>query len=121
MNKINLTGLKKCDQLWDEMMPNECGRLCQKCNKTIIDFRKLSDEEMTKIHLFKTEPICGIYRSDQLEYPVSNSRKLAFRFWQSPDDLSVLYLSIQRIGSSKFVTWMLYAHDILYSYLKNLQ
>lgn len=48
---------------------SEQGRICQQCQKTLIDFRKLSDEEVMQIHMSKTGSVCGIYRKDQLEYP----------------------------------------------------
>ena len=45
--KNSLKRLKKCNMYWDEMKPNENGRLCQKCDKTIIDFSKMSFTEIT--------------------------------------------------------------------------
>ena len=37
----SLKRLNRCDQFWDEMKPNKSGRLCAKCDKTIIDFSKM--------------------------------------------------------------------------------
>lgn len=67
--KINLSKVRRCNQIWEDMSINERGRICQKCKKNMIDFRNLSNEEVMQIHLFKTESVCGIYRKDQLEYP----------------------------------------------------
>jgi hypothetical protein len=65
--KVNLKHVKKCDQIWEEMTPCEGGRICQKCTKVIVDFRPLSDQEVADIHTFSKEPVCGIYREDQLK------------------------------------------------------
>ena len=90
-NKINLSRLKKCDQVWDEMEETDCGRLCQQCNKTIIDFRPLSDEEVARIHMFKTEAVCGVYRPDQFKAPVPQPTKVRNAVWSS---LSFTLLSL---------------------------
>ena len=68
-NKINLSKLKKCDQVWDNMLPREGGRLCEKCNKHIIDFTKLSNEDIANAHIRSEEPVCGFYTKEQLTMP----------------------------------------------------
>lgn len=68
IEKINLSNLKKCDQRWDKMSPNKDGRICQKCQETIIDFRELSDKEIAEIHTFTEGRVCGLYRQSQLQF-----------------------------------------------------
>lgn len=63
---VNLSKLKKCDQVWDEMPESERGRICQKCQQTIFDFRKLNDSEVAELHIFNEGKVCGLYRKDQL-------------------------------------------------------
>jgi hypothetical protein len=65
--KKSLKRLKKCDMLWDEMKPNEFGRLCQKCDKTIIDFSKMSFTEIALKMSETKEPTCGFYLPEQIE------------------------------------------------------
>ncbi|MEM1324341.1 MAG: carboxypeptidase-like regulatory domain-containing protein [Bacteroidota bacterium] len=64
--KLNLTNLPICNQVWEEMTPCEGGRLCAGCQKVIIDFREMTDREVTETHLFSDQPVCGVYRPDQL-------------------------------------------------------
>jgi CarboxypepD_reg-like domain len=64
--KNSLKRLKKCDMFWDEMKPNETGRLCQKCDKTIIDFSKKSFKEIALKMSETNESICGFYLPEQL-------------------------------------------------------
>jgi len=65
-NKIDLSKLKRCDQIWDDMPLCEKGRLCEKCNHVIIDFRHKSDYEVAKIHTLTPGKVCGLYTGKQL-------------------------------------------------------
>jgi hypothetical protein len=67
ITKINLSKLKHCEQVWNKMPKNDKGRLCQQCNHTIIDFRRTSDAEIAKAHVFSQEKVCGIYTERQLK------------------------------------------------------
>jgi hypothetical protein len=79
VNKLNLTKIKKCDQVWEDMTPNERGRICSKCQNTIIDFRPLDDKEVAEIHLFSEGRVCGIYRKDQIELNTKEKRSSKWR------------------------------------------
>jgi hypothetical protein len=48
------------------MTPNEKGRLCSKCQNTIIDFRKMTAKEIAEVHVFTKGKVCGFYRKEQL-------------------------------------------------------
>ncbi len=69
MERINLSQLKLCDQRWEDMTPNERGRLCAKCSKTIVDFRKMSDSDIARTHAFAEESVCGVYEPKQMRTP----------------------------------------------------
>ena len=51
---------KPCNENWDKMSKNNQGRHCQLCDKTVVDFTKMSSEEI-KEYLVKrgNERICG--------------------------------------------------------------
>ncbi len=66
MQKLNLNNIPICDQIWDEMPLSERGRICQKCQTEIIDFRKMSDLEIAYEHSKSDERVCGIYNKRQL-------------------------------------------------------
>lgn len=56
-----------CHENWDEMIPNEKGNFCKVCNKTVIDFTNMSEQEL--IAYFENKKpgaICGRLRADQL-------------------------------------------------------
>lgn len=64
--KNSLKRLKKCDMYWNEMEPNEIGRLCQKCDKSIIDFSKMSFSEIAFKMSETNLSTCGYYLPEQL-------------------------------------------------------
>lgn len=66
--KFKLTIPKPCHENWDEMTPQDNGRFCMNCSKTIIDFSSLLPEEIQ--HFFiqnQNEIICGRFKNSQLE------------------------------------------------------
>ncbi len=68
IERINLSKIQTCNQLWDDMPITDQGRLCQQCNKDIIDFRKMTPREIAERHAYAEENVCGIYTKQQLEY-----------------------------------------------------
>ncbi len=74
MDKINLSGIPRCNQIWEGMQPMEGGRLCAKCNKCIVDFREKSYLEIAIIRASSPEPVCGIYTEEQLTFDITKPR-----------------------------------------------
>jgi hypothetical protein len=56
-----------CDEKWDNFASVAGGRFCEQCNKTVIDFTKMSDAEI--IDYFKDQPsaTCGRFKPEQLK------------------------------------------------------
>lgn len=58
---------KPCQEDWSKMTPNEKGRFCQSCSKTVVDFTKMNIEDIqTFIHHNKEKRICGHIKQSQL-------------------------------------------------------
>lgn len=74
MNNINITIPEPCHESWDAMTPTEKGRFCQLCTKEVIDFTKLSDEQIIK-HLNSNGTICGRFSEKQLNKELTLTRK----------------------------------------------
>lgn len=55
-----------CHQQWDKMTPNEQGKFCDHCAKSVIDFTKSSDAELAKKFSSNSEQLCGRFDKDQL-------------------------------------------------------
>ena len=83
--QLNLSRLKPCDQYWANMYPDGDGRICTKCNRHIVDFRNMSNEEIALTHALSEAPVCGLYSNPQLlNSPEINPRlpqKPLAKFW----------------------------------------
>ena len=66
MDQLNLSQLKQCNQVWNDMKPTEKGRLCSQCNKNIYDLRKKGNKEINLLHINSPESVCGLYTPSQL-------------------------------------------------------
>lgn len=57
-----------CDQLWDDMLPVDGGRVCTACGKVVVDFRNLKWWEIEQAQRDSVVPLCGIYDKQQIEH-----------------------------------------------------
>ena len=65
---FKLTVSKACLQEWSSMQPKPNGRYCTACETTVIDFSKMSNEEVANFFLLNNrEPVCGRFKAAQLE------------------------------------------------------
>lgn len=62
---MKITIPKPCHENWDNMTPDEKGKFCSVCSKTVHDFTSFSDEELINTFDFNKN-ICGRFREDQL-------------------------------------------------------
>ena len=63
--KINISVPKPCHENWEAMTPEEQGRFCGVCSKTVFDFTKATDKEIIE-HLNTDATACGRFVSSQL-------------------------------------------------------
>lgn len=64
----NVIKPKFCNQRWDDMSVVDGGRMCGKCEKLIVDFRKTKWNEIEKIQTESNNSTCGLYSDKQLKY-----------------------------------------------------
>ena len=87
-----------CDQNWLEMTPTNGGRICEKCNKRIVDFSKMNWAQIERIQNQNNNAVCGMYNHKQLENwghelpTFSNSIKKAAQMPKQLSRLKVLLL-----------------------------
>lgn len=65
---LKLSIPKPCHEDWGSMTPNEKGRHCAVCAKTVTDFTQMSDDEIKQFFLNKKagESTCGRFTNKQL-------------------------------------------------------
>lgn len=62
-----------CHEDWNKMTPDETGRHCSACAKSVIDFTGMSDHEVQNSFLNKKEErVCGRFKQTQLQRIVIN-------------------------------------------------
>lgn len=64
--KIQISIPKPCSEDWSKMTPTERGRFCAMCTKEVVDFTKMSDEQLAKYISHSENSICGHIRKNQL-------------------------------------------------------
>lgn len=68
MKNFKLTIPKPCNESWDKMTPNERGKFCKLCAKTVVDFTTKSTSQI-KDYLIenKGKRVCGHFYKKQLD------------------------------------------------------
>lgn len=73
-----------CHADWDKMQPEDQGKHCLQCCKTVVDF---TSWEMADIASYLKEntarKTCGRFKSEQLSTPVESTEVLAQKIWRS--------------------------------------
>ena len=55
-----------CQENWHQMTPGEQGRFCGSCQKTVVDFSRMTDNELLDYFSKASEHTCGRFSNDQL-------------------------------------------------------
>jgi hypothetical protein len=63
---LKLTVPNPCHENWERMQPNERGRYCTNCNKTVIDFSLFTDKQIIEFFTNAATAVCGRFNSYQL-------------------------------------------------------
>ena len=67
-----------CHENWNGMLPEEKGRFCASCQKTVVDFTNMSDRQIADYFKKPAGSVCGRFYNDQLNRPISlPGKKLA--------------------------------------------
>lgn len=63
---MKITIPNPCHENWELMTPEEKGRFCSVCSKTVRDFTDASDREIAEVYSISEEAICGNFYESQL-------------------------------------------------------
>lgn len=73
-----------CNENWDTMTPNDNGRHCDRCCKTVVDFTEWPLEAIAQYLQEKGKGnVCGHLRASQLNTPFETPETLAHKVWQT--------------------------------------
>ncbi|WP_442264824.1 energy transducer TonB [Tenacibaculum sp. ZS6-P6] len=88
MKNYKITIPEPCHENWQKMTPNEKGRFCASCSKTVVDFTKKSTKEIQEyLTENKGKRVCGHFYRKQLDSIVI----------QLPDTVFNTNLSFQKL------------------------
>jgi hypothetical protein len=67
-----------CHEDWNKMQPDEKGRFCNSCSKSVFDFTKKTDTEIKAIlDAHKDQHVCGHFKKTQIDRPLDLKIDLA--------------------------------------------
>ena len=75
MKKFELTIPKPCHENWDAMTPDDKGRFCGSCQKSVVDFSGMSDRQIAQFFKKPIGSVCGRFHNDQLNREIEIPRK----------------------------------------------
>jgi len=71
---ISVSIPEPCDENWENMTPQEKGRHCDICEKTVFDFTNKTDEQIVRA-LENDGKLCGRFKTNQLDRELVLTRK----------------------------------------------
>jgi hypothetical protein len=77
--KIQISIPEPCHEGWQNMTPVEKGRFCASCQKTVLDFTYLSDNEIIKL-VSKNDNLCGRISISQLNRNLIQTKRKSSYF-----------------------------------------
>lgn len=75
--KVHLTIPEPCHENWNQMTPQDKGRFCGSCQKQVVDFTTMTDQQLIRFFTEKKEEgsVCGRFHNDQLQRDIITPRK----------------------------------------------
>ena len=64
---ISLSISSPCSEKWDDFTPASGGKFCGSCEKIVVDFTKMGDDEIADFFRAKPTHTCGRFRPGQLK------------------------------------------------------
>ena len=88
-----------CSYGWENMNPANKGRHCAQCDKVVLDFTSMSDEEL--IHfLLRNKNVCGHFNKTQLNRPIAIEGPKKFKMPQWPAVAAMLVAGLFSVAPS---------------------
>jgi hypothetical protein len=92
-----------CHEDWNAMHPNELGRHCDSCVKTVVDFTNWQPQAILK-HINSNENVCGRFTADQLNEPIPSAenfvKQIAYFKISTLKKIAAIFLFAFVIGGS---------------------
>jgi hypothetical protein len=86
-----------CSENWHQMLPEQKGRFCQHCSKSVIDFTGLNDAQIIELLAHNKGHICGRLNTGQLNRVVSSQQMV----WASSSRLKEIFAALLLYASAR--------------------
>ncbi len=84
---------KPCHADWEKMTQNEQGKFCSLCDKTVVDFTQMNEQEIKNYFILKTEErICGHFKASQVVVPKPRFHQFLINTYQAIESKVSFYL-----------------------------
>ncbi len=83
MKAYRINVAQPCSENWDQMKSAKDGRFCLSCQKNVVDFTRMKDEEIVAYLLLHSNT-CGRFYNDQLDRSVYYSLPVKARHYHWP-------------------------------------
>ena len=89
-----------CDEKWDDMHPLPGGRFCDACEKTVVDFTQMTDNEVVRFLQKNNQSLCGQFKEEQLNIDLAIPRTpSSFQKWKSAAAIAAGLLSWNAVAA----------------------
>jgi len=102
--KIQLRIKEPCHESWNKMHSLPGGRFCSSCEKTVVDFSEMTDNEVVRFIQKNNQKLCGRFRPEQLNREMAIPRKpTSFQKWKSAAAILAGLLTWNPVGAQAYL------------------
>ena len=97
---MKLTVREACHEDWNKMTPDEQGKFCSSCQKKVVDFATMTDQEILQYISEKGVKLCGRFDAGQLDRVLHTANRTKTR-WAYVWNVAVAgFLSIFQLNAN---------------------
>ena len=83
---------KPCHEDWNKMKPTQQGKFCSACNKQVVDFSLMSDNQIIHFLSHQSGKLCGRFDAEQLQRPLVETKIKKKKNWWMAFIMPLLFL-----------------------------
>jgi hypothetical protein len=83
---------KPCHEDWNKMTPTQQGKFCSACNKQVVDFSLMSDNQILNFLSTQSGKLCGRFDAEQLQRPLIETKIKRKKSWWMALAMPLLFL-----------------------------
>ncbi len=81
-----------CHEDWNTMTPTQQGKFCSNCNKQVVDFSLMSDNQVLNFLSHQSGKLCGRFDAEQLQRPLIETKIKKKKSWWMALTMPLLFL-----------------------------